>query len=162
MVIKNTQHRPFEYKKRHNSRYGPVVSLHVTCSIFYWEYKMCSKIKRAFSKMKMAYFSMVYIGKWRTKEEGPGLETRTFSSRWTVFESYVLHKKNTKDLPQDLRDPSEPSIERSTVSQSLHGNGLSARMTVKNSFFRKGNWEKMPRMAKLHKKWTGNQWQWIL
>ena len=67
-----------------------------------------------------------------------------------------------KDLTQDLRNTSGPSVDPSTVHWSLIRNGLHGRVTVKKPFLRKGNREKRLSYAKWHKKWTENQWQQVL
>jgi len=56
------------------------------------------------------------LNKWKTKEEVPGLKKNIYS-RWTVSEVTSLRKKkkSSKDLTQDLRDASGPSVDPSTV-----------------------------------------------
>ena len=57
-------------------------------------------------------------------------------------------KKTSKDLTQDLRDASGPSVDPSTVGPNLIINGFHGRMAVKKPFIRKGNREKRLSYAK--------------
>jgi len=58
--------------------------------------------------------------------------------------SFKKRKKkfSSKDLTQNLRDASGPSVDASTVHWSLIRNGLIGRVAVKEPFLRKGKGEK--------------------
>lgn len=101
-----------------------------------------SLLKSTENAINLAYLGMVCSvcikplrkrDKWRTKEEMGG------STISTVEEPY------RKDLSQYLMNAFEHSDDR----QSLSRNDLSGSVAVKNPFFKKVNWEKRLRCAKV-------------
>ena len=74
------------------------------------------------------------LDKWRTKEEVAGLKLSTAVS---VLESDVF-EKFSKDVPQDLRGASGPSVDPSTVHRSPMYD-LSGRVAIQKPFVWKGN-----------------------
>ena len=71
-------------------------------------------------------------------------------------------KKSSKELTQDLKDASGPSVHPCTTRRSLIRSGLKGRVAAKKPFLRKGNRQKRLVYAKNHKNWTENQWQKVL
>jgi len=59
-----------------------------------------------------------------------------------------MEKTPTIGMKRGLRDASGPSVDSSTVGQSLIKNGLHGRVAVKKPFLRKGNREKRLSYAK--------------
>jgi len=104
--------------------------------------------------------SLRKLDKWRTKQKVFRPKQSAADEQYLTVMSLRKRVKSSKNLTQDLRDASGPSVDSSTVLWSLIRNGLHGRrVAVKKPFLRKGNRERRLMYAKWHKKWTENQWQ---
>ena len=77
-----------------------------------------------------------------------GSKISTAGEQYLKVMSLRKRKQSSKDLAQDLRDASGPSVDPSTVGPSLIRNALHVRVAVKKPFLRKRNREKRLNYAK--------------